>query len=284
MSQKFYFAAVALLCGFFCVRWCGAEENPLRVSMLCENKVIAPGETFWVGFDLDHPPGYHSYWKHPGHIGWATQISWQLPEAVQAGPIHWPTPESVMMSVHRAQGYQGHVMLMVPITTPREWSESTLTLRAKLNWMCCGEGCHPAHQVPFSLTIPVASQAQLDERYAKRFASARLLLPRVDQRWKTVARQLGEKVILELRPAKSHLAEIPAETHLWFFCEQGFIDSTKEQHWHRRADGVCELHMCRHPMAPQKWDSLKGVLRSSAGWDRQPSSKGLLIDAKVRQE
>ncbi|NJR41311.1 MAG: hypothetical protein HC767_00320 [Akkermansiaceae bacterium] len=63
-----------------------AEEkgkNPLEARLISEMQTIAPGKIFYVGMHLNHPTGYHTYWKHPGIVGVPTSIKWDLPAGVK---------------------------------------------------------------------------------------------------------------------------------------------------------------------------------------------------------
>ena len=93
-------------------------ENPLRVEMKLDVKTIVPGQTFQAGFLLRHPEGYHSYWKHPGIVGLATSVKWELPDGFVAGEIRWPAPQKVAMGPYPSQGYHDETLLMIPLTAP----------------------------------------------------------------------------------------------------------------------------------------------------------------------
>src|SRR5690606_2221484 len=81
--------------------------NPLDIRLISETRSIRAGGTFFLGLHLRHPVGAHTYWKHPGIVGLATQIEWDLPAGFVAGPIQWPAPEPVKMAIYQAQGYHG---------------------------------------------------------------------------------------------------------------------------------------------------------------------------------
>lgn len=253
--------------------WCllsiaTAEEkkNPLQVTMISEASQVRAGETFWVGFHLQHPPGYHSYWKHPGVVGVATKISWQLPEGFRAGDIVWPAPEKVMMSIHPAQGYRGEVLLMVPITAPANWSKPTVTLKAELDWMCCAQGCHPAHRVPFALAVKVGKEAILHPEHHAMFEKSRQRVPRPDPLWVTTARIDATKIILCVKPAPGNPRGIKDLGDVWFFSADGAVHSAEPQHKTILADGTLQLTMMRYEFGPQDLPRLLGVLRAEKGW------------------
>jgi len=36
---------------------------------------VQAGQAFWLGLQLQHQPGWHTYWRNPGDSGLATQLS-----------------------------------------------------------------------------------------------------------------------------------------------------------------------------------------------------------------
>lgn len=257
------------------------EKNPLQVEMISEVSQIRAGQTFFVGFHLRHPPGYHSYWKHPGVVGVATKISWQLPDGFRAGEILWPAPQKVMMSIHPAQGYRGDVLLMVPITAPAELSTESITLRAELDWMCCARSCHPAHRVPFSLTLGVGTDVLMHQAHAKLFEETRRHLPKPDARWTVSAVIDAQHVTLTLRPAPGNLRRPGDLGDLWFFSADGAVDSSEPQHKTIAADGALELRMARYEFGPAQPTHLTGVLQAAQGWHDDGSVPFIVINAAI---
>ncbi len=257
------------------------KKNPLQVTMISEASQVRAGETFWVGFHLQHPPGYHSYWKHPGVVGVATKISWQLPEGFRAGDIVWPAPEKVMMRIHPAQGYRGEVLLMVPITAPANWSKPTVTLKVELDWMCCAQGCHPAHRVPFALTVKVGKEAILHPEHHAMFEKSRQRVPRPDPLWVTTARIDATKIILCVKPAPGNPRGIKDLGDVWFFSADGAVHSAEPQHKTILADGTLQLTMMRYEFGPQDLPRLLGVLRAEKGWHTDSAVPCIEISAPL---
>ena len=74
-----------------------------------------PGKTAWVGLQLTHAPEWHTYWKNSGDSGLPTELQWTLPHGVSAGPIAWPTPRKFPIGNLANYGYDGTVVLPVPL-------------------------------------------------------------------------------------------------------------------------------------------------------------------------
>ncbi|MDO8276256.1 MAG: protein-disulfide reductase DsbD family protein, partial [Serpentinimonas sp.] len=76
---------------------------------------VAPGQPLWLGLQIEHAPGWHSYWKNPGDSGLPTEFEWQLPGHVVPGAIAWPTPRKIPIGELANYGYKDTVLLPIPL-------------------------------------------------------------------------------------------------------------------------------------------------------------------------
>ncbi len=121
---------------------------------------IAPGKTVWVGLQLAHKPEWHTYWKNSGDSGLPTQLQWTLPAGVTAGEVAWPLPKKIPIGSLANYGYEGTVLLPVPLTIGPDFKPSLLgrDMEVKLhgNWLVCKKECIP-EEGDFALKIPAQS-------------------------------------------------------------------------------------------------------------------------------
>jgi thiol:disulfide interchange protein/DsbC/DsbD-like thiol-disulfide interchange protein len=133
---------------------------------------LGAGKTAWLGLVIRHQPDWHTYWKNSGDSGLPTQLTWQLPAGVTAGEIQWPTPKRMVIGQLANYGYDGSVLLAVPLTISDDFGGQALTAKLKADWLVCKQECIP-QSGEFELTVPAnatsASQAAL---FQKAFASA----------------------------------------------------------------------------------------------------------------
>ena len=133
---------------------------------------IAPGKPLKLGLLLEHQPEWHTYWKNPGDSGLSTQLDWRLPAGWDAGEITWPTPHPIRIGSLVNYGYEGKVLLPVPVQVSAMFApavgqrEATVQLHAQ--WLVCRVECIP-EQGDFSLTLPLAGTIAM---YAADFATA----------------------------------------------------------------------------------------------------------------
>jgi thiol:disulfide interchange protein len=121
---------------------------------------VGPGKKVWVGLQLAHQPEWHTYWKNTGDSGLPTQLQWTLPAGVQAGEIAWPVPKKIPVGPLANYGYEGTVLLPVPLTITPEFKPSLLAadldVKLKAQWLVCRTECIP-EESELSIKIPVRS-------------------------------------------------------------------------------------------------------------------------------
>jgi len=239
-----------------------AEVDALKAELISEVTAAAPGKTFLVGLHLQHPPGTHTYWKHPGIVGLATRIEWSLPEGVKAGGLQWPAPQKVMMASYAAQGYEGETLLMCTITLPASFREKTLVLNAKVSWMHCGKTCHPATDLPFSISLPVGDAVKANPSNQPLFEKFRAKLPAPPTDWKRISvERKGDEIFLTLDPIlRQRDPSWNDHPPLRFFTADGQVDSDQKLNVQVSPDGVVIMTLPASTTGPKNPTSLPGVL------------------------
>jgi thiol:disulfide interchange protein/DsbC/DsbD-like thiol-disulfide interchange protein len=123
------------------------------------------GKTVWVGLQLAHQPQWHTYWKNSGDSGLPTVLSWTLPAGVTAGEIAWPTPHKIYIGSLANYGYEGTVLLPVPLTISKDFKPSLLgndiDVKLKASWLVCRQECIP-QEGEFALKIPVKGSTAIN--------------------------------------------------------------------------------------------------------------------------
>lgn len=159
-SKRFLFAAALLLASFACAKSAAAQSftaTHAKVSLVSENNSLQPGKTALIGVLFDLEKGWHIYWVNPGDSGEPPKIEWQLPSGFQAKEIRWPTPVRLGAGTVIDYGYEGRVLLPVPIQVPANYHPAKpTTLSANIRYLICREVCIPA-KAQASLAIPSAN-------------------------------------------------------------------------------------------------------------------------------
>ncbi len=154
---------------------------------------LAPGEPAQLGLVITHQPGWHTYWKNPGDSGLPTELRWQLPPGVDVGEIAWPVPERIRIGPLANYGYEGEVLLAVPLQIAQTFQPprrtnlgnrsaagevtsalgEVLTVKLHASWLVCRVECIP-EEGDFTLDVPLRGSTAID---AARFAAAQARQP-----------------------------------------------------------------------------------------------------------
>ncbi|MEO6292476.1 MAG: protein-disulfide reductase DsbD domain-containing protein, partial [Burkholderiaceae bacterium] len=128
-----------------------------------DDKISA--NTVWVGLQLAHQPQWHTYWKNSGDSGLPTQLQWTLPVGVMAGDIAWPAPHKIRIGNLANYGYEGMVLLAVPLTITPAFKpsllNSNLDIKLKAQWLVCKKECIP-EEGDFALSIPTKGSTAIN--------------------------------------------------------------------------------------------------------------------------
>ncbi|MBC5783990.1 thioredoxin family protein [Ramlibacter sp. USB13] len=126
---------------------------------------VQPGKPLWVGLQITHQPEWHTYWKNPGDSGLPTELAWTLPAGIVAGDIAWPTPKRIPIGTLVNYGYEGTVLLPVPLTVTPDFKPSPFSgevpVKLKATWLVCKKECIP-EEGEFLLKLPVRSTTALN--------------------------------------------------------------------------------------------------------------------------
>lgn len=134
---------------------------------------VVPGRTIALGLLIDHQPGWHTYWKNPGDAGLPTTFAWTLPAGVSAGEIAWPTPQRVPLGPLMNYGYDGRLLLPVPISIPPGFAAEALEIALRAEWLVCKDICIPEGG-EFALRVPARAASA---SHAAEFDAAKAAIP-----------------------------------------------------------------------------------------------------------
>jgi len=130
-----------------------------KVRVLLSHEVARPGETITAAVELEMLSGWHTYWQNPGDSGGETQIAWELPKDLTAGPIEWPLPQKLTEEGITTYVYFDRAVLLVPITVASNAAPGPHELSATAQWLECEKACVPGSgSVSATLTIGAASK------------------------------------------------------------------------------------------------------------------------------
>lgn len=168
-------AAALVLAAWFVAAPVGAgpvRVDSVSVELVADRTAAVPGQPLKLGLRIQHDPEWHTYWRNPGDSGLPTRIDLSLPAGWKAGGIEWPAPQRIFVGPLANYGYDGDVLLPMPVTVPASPS-GRVDLRAKASWLVCKEVCIPG-EASLALDLPVAANAAPSAFAAQFERSARL--------------------------------------------------------------------------------------------------------------
>ncbi|MGQ0501050.1 MAG: protein-disulfide reductase DsbD family protein [Panacagrimonas sp.] len=153
------------------------RTDQVEAELIAENQSFSADEDNWVALRLRPDPGWHVYWQNPGDSGIPTQLRWQLPEGVTAGPLHWTYPHRESLGELTNYGYSGETLFLVSVRI-RATSAPVVSLAATAKWLVCKDICIPG-EAELSLQVPVRKARPVpDIAWSQMFGTARARLPR----------------------------------------------------------------------------------------------------------
>ncbi|HEX5805440.1 MAG TPA: protein-disulfide reductase DsbD domain-containing protein [Macromonas sp.] len=231
---------------------------------------VAPGKPVWLGLRIEHAPHWHSYWKNPGDSGLATTLDWQLPPGVQAGEIAWPTPKKFPLGELANYGYDGTVLLPVPLTIAPAFKGAQLDVSLHARWLTCRQECIP-QEGQFRISVPaqVSSAAQ--------GAAFEKALARVPKAWPGATGRIdvtGQRLTLTLDKLPTAWQDKALE---WFPEAVGLI--VPGAPWTQRWDGARWQAVV--PLSTERVDSPPQVTLVVALADPDQEPTGVRLEAPV---
>jgi thiol:disulfide interchange protein DsbD len=235
------------------------DTGHLETELVGRDLSVAPGATTYVALRQKIDKGWHTYWRNSGDSGEATRIQWTLPAGWRAGDIVWPAPHRQPTGPLMNYGYQGEVLLPVPVTAPADARPGQIvTLTAAATFLVCEEICVP-EQATLTFSLPVKEGlAEPDPQWGRKVAEALAAAPAPAGLTGVFARQ-GPVVALAITgPALKGLDLADA---YFFPFESTVIDHAKPQPIERGPEG---LTLALTPgyafQQPQPPKALAGVL------------------------
>lgn len=137
---------------------------------------IAAGKPLELGLRIAHQRDWHTYWKNAGDSGLPTQLNWQLPQGMQATDIDWPAPQQIRVSDMLNYGYEGTVLLPVPVQVSDAFqpdADGTALIELHASWLVCRVECIP-EEGQFTLRLPAEVSETL---WAAEFTNAHAQAP-----------------------------------------------------------------------------------------------------------
>ena len=238
------------------------EMKGVKASLISEVKSIAPGQKFTVAIYLQHFDGFHTYWKSPGLVGFATSVKWNLPEGFKAGEMQWQVPERSKMLKYNCHAYKGDTYLLVDIQAPQEIPDR-FTIAAKVGGMSCStKECCKIGYIDIGVALAKSSSVLYDSKAKTAIEKARKKNPEASKEFSFKAKRDGASITLEVSGGVYTL-----DSGLYFYTDENIADTEAEQE-SKSVEGNLVITFKLNKYASNELRTLKGLLFSEKGWGK----------------
>jgi suppressor for copper-sensitivity B len=124
--------------------WTSIEVAQVRLIAALD-RVGSDGELD-VGLQVRLDPGWHTYWRAAGRVGFPPQMDWNGSENLAHLEVMWPSPRRIFAFGYEAVGYENEVVFPMRATLARPGAPLSLRLDAMI--AVCRDIC-----IPFALTL-----------------------------------------------------------------------------------------------------------------------------------
>lgn len=238
-------------------------KDPVTVSLVADQKGVAPGKPFYAAVRIQHEAPWHTYWVNPGGVGKATEITWQLPEGFTAGPLVWPLPHTTttLPEMGPSHTYDGDLYIVAQITPPATLkSGETVKLAAAVSWLRCEDNglCVEGSGKP-EVSLPVAGAPEADAATAAAVKAVLDAQPVANAAWRVTLTASGDKWVVRAEPGEGANAD-PGKIH---FFDAAQVISTDEQTW-KKDGGAHVLEVAKQDEESKAEPG--GFLYAGNGW------------------
>ena len=116
-----------------------------------------------IGIKMDMQNHWHTYWKNPGDSGGPVEITWDVPESFEMGPILWPTPSLIPYPPLMTYGYENFVIFPIKIKIPQ--GSETKRFIADIDFLICDDICVPERAIIETSYAELLFDSRLDDAF-----------------------------------------------------------------------------------------------------------------------
>ncbi len=177
----------------------GNSDGKATASIISSVKNAAPGQPFDVAIEIDHPEGWHSYYKNAGAAGSALKFDLELPDGYTASEILWPVPHVAWYYKILSFSYGEKAYFLTTITPAADATGTVFNLGASIRiQMCKDDICLPPETITASTEILLTDSPVVNADSTKIIEAAKQELPTTLEDWKFSLKQEEGNLIVTL--------------------------------------------------------------------------------------
>lgn len=255
------------------------ETGHAEVELISEQSAIVPGETFWVGIQMDIQEDWYVYYRNPADSGMPLTVNWTHEEDFTISDIKWPYPEwKDAPGGLTSYAYQDSMLYMMEATAPEdlEPGEQT-TLQVSAEWLICEKVCIPEN-ADLELTLDVAEQPTFIEENLTLFSEMREKLPADLNYWEAFAEVKDDTITLKLT---TDAFDVPEYSNVIYFAnEKGEIENGADQPYTVENDTLT-MKLQKSVYKSDEVNRVWGLVYNEEGWDESGRTKAMTVDINL---
>jgi len=180
------------------------SNNEAKATILSSVTSAAPGKSFEIAIELDHPGEWHSYYKNAGGPSIPLSFELTLPEGYTQSQLLWPVPHVKWVYDEQNYMYEGKAYFITTITVPAdakvgsEFSiESSITTQ-----LCNADGCLPPNTVTASKTLKITEAVVTDAATTETINKSKSHLPVASDKVKFTTKVEGQNFLLNIETSE----------------------------------------------------------------------------------
>ena len=198
-------------------------DQLISARLFSDSSKVRPGDSIWLGVEIEIEKGWHVYWKTSGDTGLPTEIEWTVPEGAMVEPLLYPTPYFYEYQDSASYAYKGKILLLSRLTlsADKEISE-TVSIGCDLSALVCDESNCLPYGKELGLELSVGTRTVPDPAMGEKILSSAQTRPtEIPEGSSVSALAKGESVGIEWQARDLEKLEIEKFD---FFAEGDFFD------------------------------------------------------------
>ena len=250
------------------------RSERVELELVSAAAAAAPGSTVHVALRAKMAPGWHTYWRNAGDAGLPAEFAWTLPPGWRAGEVAWPLPGRMPEGPLMTYGWEGEVLLPVPVQVPADARPGSIArLAARVTALVCKDICVP-ETADLAVAVPVG-EARADPRWGPAVQRTLAAVPGPAP-FRTAA-VLGDGK-LKLGAWGGPLAGATADGAYFYPYEPGVIRHAAPQRIERGPGGLMMILEAGPGLAGGLKGPVRGVLATRAGAWEVTAAPGRIAD------
>ena len=237
-----------------------APDQLISVRLFSDASTVKPGDSVWLGVEIEIEKGWHVYWKTSGDTGLPTEIEWTISEDAMIEPPLYPTPYFYEYQDSASYAYKGKVLLLSRLTLPRdgEIQAKALSIQCDLSALVCNESNCLPYGKELSLELPVGKKTILVPEHVEKISGSEKYRPGTTPKGTDVSGiAKGGSVGIEWQARDLKKLEVE---QFDFFAEGDFFDHSFRPKFERTEGGHLLATLKKSDSMDGSPGSVRGVL------------------------